>query len=301
MSLLIDGTGPTSLRTYTFPDANAGMVVGPAGFAQSIAGPTAARIYTFPDAACSVLTTNAAVTVAQGGTGLATLTAHALYVGNGISTPTALAVGATGTVLIGNTGADPSFSASPIVTSLKIGGSTASNVLLKNGSSSNFDIRLGDDSGYANVAAQLYAATLSFNGPGTVATGGDWRAQAGFTFKARNVGNTADGTILLTDAQDKAVLSGHFTSVANNGVISLGATTLGLLTVVTDGGATALFSVTGGSHTVLLISDPGPAFSVAAGTAGRANVYWSAGNSRYELENKLGSTLAFAATLIGKN
>lgn len=49
--------------------------------------------------------------VARGGTGLATLTAHALYVGNGAVAPTALAVGATNTVLHGNTGANPSFSA----------------------------------------------------------------------------------------------------------------------------------------------------------------------------------------------
>jgi hypothetical protein len=50
-------------------------------------------------------------TVAQGGTGLTTLTIHALYVGNTTSAPTALSVGATNTVLHGNTGADPSFSA----------------------------------------------------------------------------------------------------------------------------------------------------------------------------------------------
>ncbi len=49
--------------------------------------------------------------VAHGGTALATLTAHALYAGNGTSAPTALAVGATNTVLLGNTGADPSFGA----------------------------------------------------------------------------------------------------------------------------------------------------------------------------------------------
>lgn len=49
--------------------------------------------------------------VTRGGTGLATLTAHALYVGNGAVAPTALAVGATNTVLHGNTGANPSFSA----------------------------------------------------------------------------------------------------------------------------------------------------------------------------------------------
>jgi len=48
--------------------------------------------------------------VAQGGTGLATLTAHALYVGNTTSAPTALAVGATDKPLVGVTGANPAFS-----------------------------------------------------------------------------------------------------------------------------------------------------------------------------------------------
>lgn len=61
------------------------------------------------------------VSVADGGTGLSTLTASALYVGNGASAPTALAVGATGTVLIGNTGANPSWSNSPSITNLTVG------------------------------------------------------------------------------------------------------------------------------------------------------------------------------------
>ena len=47
------------------------------------------------------------VTVPMGGTGLATLTAHALYVGNGASVPTALAVCGTGTYVRGAAGADP--------------------------------------------------------------------------------------------------------------------------------------------------------------------------------------------------
>jgi len=41
----------------------------------NIAGPTAARTYTFPDASTTVLTTNAAVTIGQGGTGQTTATA----------------------------------------------------------------------------------------------------------------------------------------------------------------------------------------------------------------------------------
>lgn len=65
--------------------------------------------------------------VAGGGTGLATLTAHALQVGNGTGTVTQLGVGATGTVLTGVTGADPAFSATPTVTSISFGGTALGN------------------------------------------------------------------------------------------------------------------------------------------------------------------------------
>lgn len=49
------------------------------------------------------------VPVANGGTSLATLTAHALYVGNGTSAPSAVAVGTTGQVLSANSSADPTW------------------------------------------------------------------------------------------------------------------------------------------------------------------------------------------------
>lgn len=58
------------------------------------------------------------VPVADGGTGLSTLTAHALYVGNGAAAPTALAVGATGEILVGSTGADCAWSSTPTVTTM---------------------------------------------------------------------------------------------------------------------------------------------------------------------------------------
>jgi len=51
------------------------------------------------------------VAVNLGGTGLAALTAHTLLIGNGTGNVTLSAVGATNTVLHGNTGADPTYSA----------------------------------------------------------------------------------------------------------------------------------------------------------------------------------------------
>ncbi len=53
------------------------------------------------------------VTVPNGGTGQITLTNHGVLVGAGINPITQLAVGNTNTVLLGNTGADPSFGQVP--------------------------------------------------------------------------------------------------------------------------------------------------------------------------------------------
>ncbi len=52
-----------------------------------------------------------ALPVANGGTALATLTAHALYVGNGASAPNAVGLGSTTTLLHGNAAGDPTFGA----------------------------------------------------------------------------------------------------------------------------------------------------------------------------------------------
>lgn len=58
--------------------------------------------------------------VSQGGTGDVTLTAFGVLLGNGTGNVASTAAGATGTVLVGSTGANPVFSASPSVTSLTL-------------------------------------------------------------------------------------------------------------------------------------------------------------------------------------
>lgn len=74
-----------------------------------------------PDLSASYEPAFATLGVSKGGTGLNTLLAHALYVGNGTGVPAAVAVGATGTVLTGVTGGDPVWSASPSLTSILLG------------------------------------------------------------------------------------------------------------------------------------------------------------------------------------
>ncbi len=83
------------------------------------AGATVARTYTFPDANATVLTNNAAVTVAQGGTGLATLTENSLLVGAGTSNLTFIAPGTSGNVLTSNgTTWSSQAPAAPVITGI---------------------------------------------------------------------------------------------------------------------------------------------------------------------------------------
>ena len=122
---------------------------------------------------------------------------------------------------------------------------------------------------------------------------------------ARNVANSADAALLGADTTDKSVHSGATISVANNGLVNLGpSTTNGFLVVPVTGGAgtfSAIILLRGASAVTVIASDPTGSFSITAGTASRVNVYWSAGNSRYELENKTGSTITVQLTLLGSN
>lgn len=72
------------------------------------------------------------LSVANGGTGDATLTAHGIVVGQGSSPVTQVGPGAAGTVLIGNAAAaDPSFSANPSITSAVFNGGSSGTTTLE--------------------------------------------------------------------------------------------------------------------------------------------------------------------------
>ena len=78
-----------------------------------------------PDGSGNVTLTDGANVTITGALNAATFavsgtTDHAVQVGNATGSLTSVSVGTTGTVLIGNTAADPSFSASPVVTSITI-------------------------------------------------------------------------------------------------------------------------------------------------------------------------------------
>jgi hypothetical protein len=86
-------------------------------------------------------------------------------------------------------------------------------------------------------------------------------------------------------------------SLANNGVAQLVNATgdqFGLVLVMdATNGQEALYFIRGGAHATQEVSDPGAVYTNAAGGAASTNIYWSAGNNRYELENKIGSTQTY--------
>lgn len=63
---------------------------------------TSHKTFTLPNATCTILTTNAAVTVGQGGTGATTFTANNVLLGNGTSALQVVAPSTSGNVLTSN-------------------------------------------------------------------------------------------------------------------------------------------------------------------------------------------------------
>ena len=125
------GTGSSS-TTYASLTANVSGILpaangGTANGFTAFSGPTTStKTFTLPDATATILTSNTAVTVAQGGTGATSATAYAVQCGGTTSTgahQSIASVGSSGQVLTSNgAGALPTFQAAAGAT---ITGSTA--------------------------------------------------------------------------------------------------------------------------------------------------------------------------------
>lgn len=96
------------------------------------------------------------------------------------------------------------------------------------------------------------------------------------------------------------ITGGTITLAANATAELFSPTAQGTLLITASNGVSAQYMLNGANHSVYENLDPAGQFSPTAGSA-FTNIYWSAGNARYEIENKLGAgTLSYSVTLIGR-
>jgi hypothetical protein len=102
------------------------------------------------------------------------------------------------------------------------------------------------------------------------------------------------------DEMHDGVISSTPFALANNGIAAIaGASSSVVLEVFAKNDSYGRFFLKGSAHTVQELSDPDAVFSVTATTGSSTNVYWSAGNNRYEIENKRGSSLTYVVVSVG--
>jgi hypothetical protein len=139
-----------NLLTVTTASNNITLQVNPANIDLSLCDNSTSGFITGPVSLTSGI--SGTLPVANGGTGLATLTANSLYVGNGTSALTALGAATNGQIPIGRTGL------SPVLATLTAG----TNVTVTNGS------------GSITIAASLTTLTQNLNGAGYNIYGLGW-------------------------------------------------------------------------------------------------------------------------------
>jgi hypothetical protein len=112
--------------------------------------------------------------------------------------------------------------------------------------------------------------------------------------------STTTGTNVGRQLETEMAQGGYELSLANSATAGLGTNTMaGILTVVDSEGFSAQFNIRGTNITTSEITDPVGVFSPTAGTASSTNVYWSAGNSRYEIQNLRGVSRKYKLIFVG--
>lgn len=239
----LSGVNLTSQVTGILPVANGGT--NNAFF--TVSGPAStAKTYTFPNASTTILTTNAAVTVAQGGTGATTLTANNVILGNGTSAPLFVAPGTTGNVLTSN---------GTTWTSAAAGGGSLTGAT---DSASPFETALGTGAGAVNTGVNNTFIGFEAGNDNTTGTGNTAVGYQALDANTTGINNIAMGSAALgvnTTGTDNVAV-GHNALDANTtgqlnvamGTDALGVNTTGTQNVAV--GYRALDANTTGSRNV---------------------------------------------------
>jgi hypothetical protein len=112
-------------------------------------------------------------------------------------------------------------------------------------------------------------------------------------------------TALYTSVTDpmtatRAANTGYEITLADTAVASLGPINVaGMLTVLDSEYLSAIFNLRGTNTAVSEVSDPSGVYSATAGTATSTNIYWSAGNNRYEIQNLRGTERRYKIVMNG--
>lgn len=149
-----------------------------------------------------------------------------------------------------------------------------------------------------NAASEQYAVGARYvSTAGAVYFGATNSATPDLVFS-----NNAGTTILQSGNDGRLTVAGVVSNVvtlANNATAALCQTNspTGVVSIAVSGTTAAAVYVVSNTSTAEL-SDPSASFTPTAG-GGTYNVYWSAGNSRYEIENRSGGSKTFYITLLG--
>jgi hypothetical protein len=172
--------------------------------------------------------------VAAGGTGATTLTSNGVLYGSGTSAISATAAGTTGQVLIGNTGAAPSWGtiSSSLVSSFSAG-----------------------TTGFTPSSATTGAVTLA----GTLATTNGGTGLTGFT-AANNAIYSTSSSALTAGTLPVAAGGTGLTTAPTNGQIDIGSTGVGFVRTTLTAGTG--ISITNGAGSISIASSVTPVTSV---------------------------------------
>lgn len=156
-----------------------------------------------------------------------------------------------------------------------------------------------DSSGKITAISSTYFASLS----GANLTGIPASAITAGAFPSGNFGfgmSPSYPVDVAGQTRGQGFLTNTFT-LANNAVAQLCQTASpdGMVLIKFQFSFAGIYALQGSSHTTDEVLDPFNTFTTVSGTAAKFNVYWSGGNSRYEIENKIGSSVTVYATLIG--